>query len=178
MRHTLSLAALAAALATTGLATTPAQAAHVEAGWYVWAYSIATTAVGTGFVTIVNGEIAGSGANGTGSFAAGPLSPGATEVYASAAASFGGESGSTLFRANLADGSLRATSTVIDGGFPNVITGGQNKLKDTIWFTNTTEAWLPIGYAMQVDGAVSGFGGFGRAEIEFINRIFTPATSG
>lgn len=169
------LAMLAAALAAT-----PAHAAHVASGWYAWASTTATTPAGAGFVTIVNGEIAGSGANGTGSFEAGPLSPGATDVFASATASFGGESGSTLFRANLADGSLRAISTVIDGGFPTVITGGQSKLKETIWFTNTTEAWLPIGYAMQVDGAVSGFpvAGGGRAEIQFINRIFTPETSG
>jgi hypothetical protein len=172
MRKPLLLAAAAAALATT-----PAHAAHVASGWYAWAYATVTTPQGTGFVTIINGEIAGSNAGGTGSFDAGPLSPGATEVYASAAATHFGESGSTFFRANLADGSMRAISTVIDGSIPSVVTAGQSKLKETIWFTNTTDAWLPIGYAMQVDGAVSGFTP-GRAEIEFINRIFTPETSG
>ena len=176
MRYTFSLAALAAALATT-----PAHAAHLASGWYAWAHTIVTTPHGTGSVTIINGEIVSSSALGTGSFDAGPLSPGATEVYASAAATHFGESGSTFFRANLADGSMRAISTVIDGSFSSVGTAGQSKLKETIWFTNTTSDWLPIGYAMQVDGAVSGFtGGFtaGRSEIEFINRIVTPATSG
>jgi hypothetical protein len=181
MRTTLSLAALAAALATT-----PAHAAHVASGWYAWSRSYVLaipnpmSSGGEAKAHIVNGELVPGGNGATnGSWSAGPVMPGATAVWTEAIASNAeGETGLARSEASLAHGTMRATSTVIDGGFPNVVTSSQSKLKETIWFTNSTGSWLSIGYAMQVDGFVSGFGGFGRAEIEFINRIFTPETSG
>jgi hypothetical protein len=184
MRISLLLAAAAAALATT-----PAHAAHVASGWYAWSrsYVLATpnpmSSGGEAVAHIVNGELVpGANRATNGSWSAGPVMPGATAVWSEAIASNAeGETGIVRSETSLAHGTMRATSIVMDGGFPNVITSAQSKLKETIWFTNTTSNWLPIGYAMQVDGAVSGFtGGFtpGRAEIEFINRIFTPETSG
>jgi hypothetical protein len=156
MRKTLSLVALAASL----LATTPAHAAHVMSGWYAWAYSNARHYQAPGveaWVWIVSGTIQSSQSANGGSFAAGPLTPGATSAWAMANAPLGGELTNVTTSADLATGTAKATAIIIDGGFPSMQGAGQGRFRETLWFTNTTETWLPISYRVEVDGAVSGF---------------------
>jgi hypothetical protein len=156
MHHTLSLAALAAALAIT-----PAHAAHVSGGWYAWADALGQhfqAPGGEGYVWIVNGVIQESRASGGGSFEAGPLTPGATAVYARGTVPYGSEFADMTARADLSTGTVRATANVVDVGFGSMQAFGNGRLRETLWFTNTTDTWLSIGYRFEVDGAISGFG--------------------
>jgi hypothetical protein len=180
MHARLLAAVAAAAIATTAL---PASAAHVSGGWYAWAdaYGQHFQAPGVeGYVWIVNGAIQQSFASNGGSFEAGPLSPGATEVFATGTAPYGGEIASMTARADLATGTVRATATVVDGGFPSMMASGSGRLKETLWFTNSTDAWLPIGYRVEVDGAISGFPPAlgGQAMFDASARLFVPESAG
>ena len=142
------------------VATTPAHAAHVPGGWYAWADANSQhfQAPGVeGRAWIINGVVVGSFASNGGSFEAGPLTPGATAVHARGTAPYGSEIADVTTRADLSTGTVRATANVVDFGFPSMMTSGSGRLRETLWFTNTTKSWLSIGYRVEVDGAISGF---------------------
>lgn len=180
MRHTLFAAAAMLAVAP---ATTPAHAAHVSGGWYAWAdaYGHHYQAPGVeGYVWIINGSVVNSFTSNGGSVEAGPLTPGATAVHARGTAPLGGEIADMTASADLATGTMRATATVVDGGFPSMQASGSGRLKETLWFTNTTETWLPIAYRVEVDGAISGFPVAlgGQAGFDASARLYVPESSG
>lgn len=176
------LPGLAALAAATALAT-PGHAAHVSGGWYAWAdaYGQHYQAPSVeGYVWIVNGVVQASNTSNGGSFEAGPLTPGATAVRARGTAPYGGEIADVTTSADLATGTMRASATVIDGGFPSMQASGSGRLKETLWFTNTTENWLPIAYRVEVDGAISGFpvAQGGQAFLDASAGFFVPESSG
>lgn len=180
MRHTLFAAAAMMAVAA---ATTPAHAAHVSGGWYAWAdaYGHHFQAPGVeGYVWIVNGVIQNSFTSNGGSVEAGPLTPGATAVHARGTAPYGGEIADVTTSADLSTGTVRATATVVDGGFPSMKASGSGRLKETLWFTNTTDTWLSIGYRVEVDGAISGFAPAlgGQAFIDASAGFYVPDSAG
>lgn len=160
-----------------------AQAAHVSGGWYAWAdvntAHFQAPAV-EARVWIINGEIQSSFASNGGSFSAGPLAPGGTAVSATAAAPLGGEIASMTATADLSTGTVRATATIVDGGFPSMQAGGSGRLRDTLWFTNTTENWLSISYRVEVDGAISGFPSAqgGQASFDASAGLYVPESQG
>lgn len=173
------LAALAAAAALAA----PGHAAHVSGGWYAWAdaYGQHFQAPGVdAYVWIVNGVLQASFTSNGGTIEAGPLTPGATSVHARGTAPWGGEIADMTASADLADGTMRASATVIDGGFPSMMASGSGRLRETLWFTNTTEDWLPIAYRVEVDGAISGFPPAlgGQAFFDASARLFVPESSG
>jgi hypothetical protein len=179
MRRSVSGLALAAAMLTT----TPARAAHVSGGWFAWAdaYGHHFQAPGVeGYVWIVNGAIQQSFASNGGSFDAGPLAPGATAVHARGTAPYGAEIAEVTTSADLSTGTVRATANVVDFGFPSMQASGSGRLKETLWFTNTTESWLPIGYQVEVDGAISGFPteAGGQAFFDASAGLYVPDSAG
>ncbi len=172
-----------AAFAAATLATAPAFAAHVPGGWYAWAdaYGQHFQAPGVeGRVWIVNGIVQSAFASNGGSYAAGPLTPGATAVHARGTSPYGSEIADVTTSADLATGTARATAEVIDFGFPSMQASGSGRLRETLWFTNTTETWLPIGYRVEVDGAVSGFAPDlgGQAFVDASAGLFVPESAG
>ncbi len=179
MTTTLRLAALAAGAALAA----PGHAAHVSGGWYAWAdaYGQHFQAPSVeGYVWIVNGVVQRSFTSNGGTVEAGPLVPGATSVHARGTAPYGSEIADMTASADLATGTIRAAATVIDGGFPSMMASGSGRLRETLWFTNTTEDWLPIAYRVEVDGAISGFpaGAGGQAFFDASARLFVPESQG
>lgn len=180
MRHTLFAAAAMLAVAP---ATTPAHAAHVSGGWYAWADAFGhhfQAPPVEGYVLIINGVVQNSFTSNGGSVEAGPLTPGATAVNARGTAPYGAEIADMTASADLATGIVRASANVVDFGFPSMRASGSGRLKETLWFTNTTESWLPIGYRVEVDGAISGFPVMagGSAAFDASARLFVPESSG
>lgn len=165
------------------VAATPGQAAHVSGGWYAWAdaYGHHFQAPGVeGRVWIINGAIQQSFASNGGSFDAGPLTPGSTAVYARGMAPYAGELADITTSADLSTGTVRATANVVDVGFPSMQASGSGRLRDTLWFTNTTENWLSIGYRVEVDGAIGGFPSDqgGQAFFDASAGLYVPTSQG
>ncbi|MFN3370578.1 MAG: PEPxxWA-CTERM sorting domain-containing protein [Sphingomonadaceae bacterium] len=176
------LPGLAALAAATALAA-PGHAAHVSGGWYAWAdaYGQHFQAPGVeGRVWIVNGVVQSAFASNGGSFEAGPLTPGATAVHARGTAPLGGEIADVTTSADLSTGTVRATAIVVDGGFPSMLASGSGRLRETLWFTNTTQDWLPIAYRVEMDGAISGFPVAlgGQAFFDASAGFFVPESAG
>ena len=177
MRHTLFATAALAALAPAA-----AMAAHISTG--SWAYTSVRSEIdnrpgGTAgaAVWIWGGTIvytdAGATPGGSASFDAGPLTPGATTVWASAFASVDGQSGMVTASASLDRGEIKA-STANTGSRPQSSDVGT--FREDIWFTNTTADWLPITYTLSIDGAASG--PLENANWQLLNKVFTPESSG
>lgn len=162
------------ALCVAAAAALPSHAAFVSSGYHARADSGVTIGPNSAAISIVNGTVGGSSHSGTGSVAAGQGSS-PTEVWAHAAASQGDDSGLVQARADLASGIVRASSEVFDGDFPSVVSGGGGGLRETLWFTNSSTAWLPISYWIEVDGAL--LGGIARADWRAIGGVYVPSAA-
>lgn len=172
-----------------------ATAAHVTGSVYTEARGFASTSNGVNIgagadVIFVNGAVAGMpsafGVGGaSGAWDAGPMSPGATDIWATTIADAGTGRVATAASASLDRGELKA---VVDNLAitPFASSGSAAaRFMDTIWFTNSSGGWLPVTLSMSVDGTITGSGsradmfsyiglsGFGGG-CNFLGQCITP----
>ncbi|MFN7174225.1 MAG: PEPxxWA-CTERM sorting domain-containing protein [Thermaurantiacus tibetensis] len=162
------LKGLVAAAPLAALLSTAAIAAHVPIGFFAEARGTAQTTNGftvsaLGDVWFRNGALVGEptgfGVGATGAWNAGPMVPGATEVWATTLADAGANGRvDTVASASLDRGELKVLVDSAALG-PFASSGSaQARVLDAIWFTNTSGGALPVTLTMAVDGAISGSG--------------------
>jgi hypothetical protein len=184
MHRIIAIAALAAATLAPA-----AHAGHVSSGWYSWsqAYVLVNgggpVAGGEASAHIVNGTlIAGNNRATNGSWAAGPVVPGATSVWAEVeAANSAGESAFARAATSLAHGTMRASAGAFDPPpFPAATAVSSTAwLYETIWFTNSTASMLPVTAWIDVEGSIADTDP-ARSDMSWwtIGRMFTPDSTG
>jgi hypothetical protein len=166
-----------------------AQAAHVESGWYSWSQAYVGVngggpfAPGEASAHIVNGTlIPGNNRATNGSWAAGPVVPGATSVWAEVeAGNTAGESAFARAATSLAHGTMRATAGAFDPPpfSATVAVSSTAWLYETVWFTNSTAAMLPVRAWIDVEGSIAGTDP-ARSDLSWwmVGRLFTPDSGG
>lgn len=160
---TLALALLGLCAAAAPLGTT--DAAHVNTSTYVEARGNAGAgnALGSSGVSIWlrSGAIVGEpfvslGGDGTVDWSAGPLVPGSSRAVVATEGAAQGASYSTFASAHKRRGELKAAVATAPSTISSVSAGAEARFVDALWFSNSTDAALPVVIRMQVDGLIEG----------------------
>lgn len=155
-RPLLLLLAAAALSSTAWSAHMPGPASYAD----VQGSSSASNLVNAGassWVWFRNGAVVGNPTATAGaSWAAGPDTPGATDVWAVTSAGIGNGSATSSAQTSLNRGELKAGVGVVSATGWVASGSASARLQDTLWFTNTSGSWLPVTLTMAVDGSATG----------------------